>query len=72
MPKVVVTVNPDGSTRLDFVGYEGLTCLDAGHQLKALLASFGVETEQTNFTAKPELQQEQELHYHPQKQTEEA
>ena len=72
MPKVVVTVNPDGSTKLDFAGYEGLTCLDAGHQLKALLASFGIEIEQTSFAAKPELQQEQELHYQPQKQVEGA
>jgi hypothetical protein len=62
MPKIRVTVNPDGSTSIDFEGYEGPSCLDAGEKLKALLAAQGVQVQQTNFVAKPELNQDAQSH----------
>jgi hypothetical protein len=70
MPKVIATVNKDGSTKLDFVGYEGPSCIDADDKLKALLAALGVKVEQTSFIAKPELTQHEQAH--TQRQHEEA
>jgi hypothetical protein len=66
MPKIIVKVNPDGSTKIDFEGYEGPSCMDADDKLRALLGSLGVQVEQTSFVAKPELQQGQEQQYHQQ------
>lgn len=57
MREVKVTVNPDGTTRTDFAGYTGSTCLDAAAKLRELLAAYGVQIEQTQFTPKPELTQ---------------
>lgn len=57
MREVKVTVNPDGTTRTDFTGYTGSTCLDAAAKLRQLLAAYGVQIEQTQFTPKPELTQ---------------
>jgi hypothetical protein len=59
MPKEIkVTINPDGTTSTDFSGYQGPTCLDAAEQLRQLLAArFGIQVQQTNFVAKPELAQ---------------
>jgi len=58
MHEIRVTVNKDGTTKTDFSGYQGPTCLDAAEQLRRLLASrFGVQTVETNFTPKPELAQ---------------
>jgi hypothetical protein len=59
MPKEIkVTINTDGTTTTDFSGYQGPTCLDAAEQLRQLLASrFGIQVQQTNFIAKPELAQ---------------
>jgi hypothetical protein len=72
MPKIIVTVNPDGTTKIDFEGYEGPSCLDADDKLRALLAAQGVQVEQTSFVAKPELQQGQEQQSHVQRQSGEA
>jgi Protein of unknown function (DUF2997) len=57
MPKEIkVTINPDGTTSTDFSGYQGPSCLDAAEQLRQLLAArFGIQIQQTQFTAKPEL-----------------
>lgn len=57
MPKIIVTVNPDGTTKIDFEGYEGPSCIDADDKLRALLAAQGVHVQQTSFLAKPELDQ---------------
>jgi Protein of unknown function (DUF2997) len=58
MPKEIkVTVNPDGTTTTDFSGYQGPSCLDAAERLRQLLAQYGIESQQTGFTAKPELAQ---------------
>ena len=57
MPKEIrVTVNPDGTTTTDFSGYTGPTCLDAASRLRELLAQFGIQSEETLFTPKPELE----------------
>ncbi len=57
MPKEIrVTVNPDGTTATDFSGYIGPTCLDAASRLRELLAQFGIQSEETLFTPKPELE----------------
>ena len=63
MPKEIkVTVNPDGTTTTDFDGYTGPSCLDAAEQLRQILAArFGIQSQQTNFLAKPELAQVQDL-----------
>jgi hypothetical protein len=61
MHEVRVTVNPDGTTKTDFSGFTGPTCLDEAAKLRQLLANrFGIQVEETNFVAKPELQQAQE------------
>ena len=60
MPKkITVRVNPDGTTSIDFEGYEGPSCIDADETLRNLLSSLGVRVEQTSFTPKPELNQEE-------------
>ncbi len=57
MPKEIeVTVNPDGTTKTDFSGFVGPSCLDAAKQLRELLAQFGIQSEETLFTPKPELE----------------
>jgi hypothetical protein len=62
MPKEIkVTINPDGTTTTDFSGYQGPSCLDAAEQLRQLLAArFGIQIQQTQFTAKPELASSQQ------------
>ncbi len=62
MPKIIVTVNPDGTTKIDFEGYEGPSCMDADDKLRALLAAQDVQVEQTSFVAKPELTQQEQSH----------
>jgi acetylornithine deacetylase/succinyl-diaminopimelate desuccinylase-like protein len=57
MPKEIeVTVNPDGTTKTDFSGFQGPSCLDAAKLLRELLAQFGIQSEETQFTPKPELE----------------
>ncbi len=57
MPKeIAVTVNPDGTTKTDFSGFAGPSCLDAAQRLRELLAQFGIQSEETLFTPKPELE----------------
>lgn len=57
MPKEIqITVNPDGTTKTDFSGFAGPSCLDAANQLRELLAQLGVQSEETLFTPKPELE----------------
>ena len=59
MPKEIqVTINPDGTTKMDFSGYIGPSCLDAASCLRELLAQFGIQSEETLFTPKPELELE--------------
>lgn len=58
MPKEIkVIINGDGTTTTDFSGYTGPTCLDAAERLRQLLAQYGIQSQQTNFIAKPELTQ---------------
>ena len=66
--RIIITVNPDGTTKHDFEGYLGAECLAAGDQLKALLAQLGIQVEQTNFIPKPELQHGQEQYLPTQQQ----
>ncbi len=57
MPKEIeVTVNPDGTTKTDFSGFAGPSCLDTAKLLRELLAQFGIQSEETLFTPKPELE----------------
>ncbi len=57
MPKEIeVTVNPDGTTKIDFSGFAGPSCLDAAKLLRELLVQFGIQSEETQFTPKPELE----------------
>ncbi len=57
MPKEIqVTVNSDGTTRTDFSGFQGPSCLDAASRLRELLAQYGIRLEETQFTPKPELE----------------
>ena len=61
MREVKVTVKSDGTTTTDFSGFVGPSCLDAAAQLRQLLATrYGIQSQETNFVAKPELQQVQE------------
>jgi len=57
MPKEIqITVNSDGTTRTDFSGFAGPSCLDAASRLRELLAQFGIQSEETLFTPKRELE----------------
>ncbi len=57
MPKEIrITINPDGTTTTDFSGYTGPSCLDAASRLRELLAQFGIQSEETLFTPKRELE----------------
>ncbi len=57
MPKEIqITVNSDGTTRTDFSGFAGPSCLDAAKRLRELLALYGIQSEETLFTSKPELE----------------
>jgi hypothetical protein len=57
MPKEIrVTVNSDGTTTTDFSGFAGPSCLDAASRLRELLAQYGIQSEETQFTPKPELE----------------
>jgi hypothetical protein len=58
MPKIIVSVAKDGSTKIDFDGYEGPSCLVADDKLRELLSSLGIQVAETSFVAKPELDQE--------------
>lgn len=60
MRKIRVTVNPDGTTKTDMVGFVGESCLAEGEKLRQLLATYGIKSVQTGFEAKPELAQAQE------------
>ena len=58
MPKEIqIIVNPDGTMKTDFSGFAGPSCLDAAKQLRDLLAQFGIQSEETLFTPKPELEE---------------
>lgn len=52
---VAVTVAPDGTTKVEFSGFAGASCLAADKELQAALAALGIEVEETAFSAKPEL-----------------
>jgi hypothetical protein len=54
-PKLTIAVNADGDVSTDFAHFIGQECLAAGKQLHALLAEYGIATEVTSFTPKPEL-----------------
>jgi hypothetical protein len=53
--QVVVTVAPDGSTSLDFVGFVGKSCLSEDNHIRNGLAQLGILITDTHFIAKPEL-----------------
>ena len=55
MREIKLTVNPDGTTNTDFSGFLGKSCIEEAEKLKVLLASFGIQVEETGFTPKPEL-----------------
>lgn len=55
LPTLVITVQPDGTTLTDFVHFAGANCKIASKELHALLAEYGIETEITGTTPKPEL-----------------
>ncbi len=50
-----ITVGREGEITTDFLHFTGTGCIEAGKQLQRLLAEFGLETERTGFTPKPEL-----------------
>ncbi len=54
-PKLTITVNLDGDISTDFSHFLGQHCLAAGKQFHALLAEYGITTDVTTFTPKPEL-----------------
>lgn len=54
-PKLTITVTPEGSVSTDFSHFLGRHCLVAGKQLHALLTEYGIATDITTFTPKPEL-----------------
>jgi hypothetical protein len=58
MPKEIeVKVNPDGTTKMDFSGFAGPSCLDAAKLLRELLAQqYGIQSEEIAFLPKPELE----------------
>jgi hypothetical protein len=63
--QVVVTVAPDGSTNLDFVGFIGKSCLDEDNRIRDGLAELGILITETNFVAKPELTLDLEVESEP-------
>lgn len=73
MRKIVITVQPDGTVKHDFVGFVGQDCLKASADLRQQLAALGIKVEETKFEPKPELLHGQES-YRPQQtgQKEEA
>jgi hypothetical protein len=52
---IKIFVNKDGSTTTDFSGFQGPTCLAEAAKLRDLLASLGIQTTETGFQPKPEL-----------------
>lgn len=54
MRSVKVIVNPDGTTQIDWSGFQGSACMDAAAQLSALMAQYGITSEETNLVKKPE------------------
>jgi len=53
--EVNVTVNGDGTTKLDFNGFVGKSCLAEADKLREALARLGITLEETAFVPKPEL-----------------
>lgn len=53
--EIKVFVSKDGSTTTDFSGFQGPTCLAEAAKLRELLASLGIQSEQTGIQPKPEL-----------------
>ena len=50
-----IIVGREGAVTTDFLHFTGTGCIETGQQLQRLLAEFGLETEVTTFTPKPEL-----------------
>jgi hypothetical protein len=63
--KIVVTVQPDGTVKHDFIGYVGADCTKVAEALKQQLAALGIQSETIKFEPKPELIHSQEA-YRPQ------
>lgn len=55
LPKLVITVQVDGTTTTDFAHFAGANCLTASKELHILLAEYGIVTETISMTPKPEL-----------------
>ncbi|HEU5377149.1 MAG TPA: hypothetical protein VFV38_17090 [Ktedonobacteraceae bacterium] len=54
-PHLTITVHTDGEISTDFAHFLGQHCLAAGEQLHTLLTEYGITTQRTTFTPKPEL-----------------
>jgi hypothetical protein len=50
-----ITVGREGEVKTDFLNFTGAVCLEAGQQLRRVLAEFGLTTDVTSVTPKPEL-----------------
>jgi hypothetical protein len=55
LPKLTIAINSEGEVSTDFTHFIGQGCLAAGEKLHTLLAEYGIATEVTLFTPKPEL-----------------
>lgn len=66
---IIITVNTYGETSVDFVGFQGATCLAEGKTFRDLLAAFGVQSFLTRIEPKSELIQAQEQHLLEEQQT---
>ena len=53
--QVLVTVDQQGQTTLDFNGFVGQECLTTSDKLRTALAQLGITLADTNFIAKPAL-----------------
>jgi hypothetical protein len=72
--QVKAEIDPQGNVKLDWQGFQGSNCLSESKRLHELLAlRFGlVAVKETEFVAKPELQQAQAQEAQAQRQAEEV
>lgn len=68
MPSIKVTVNPDGTTEVNFIDFKGSSCMDADKTFRKLMQANGVLVDETNFEAKPELYEEGQARRESQKE----
>ena len=53
--KIVATVEEDGTSRLDYIGFQGAECMAASKQYHSLMEQFGIMVDESNTKPKPEL-----------------